>query len=148
MAEKEKIKTKTRTEESNEVIIDAKGAVLGRMASFAAKQALRGKIVTVVNAEQAVITGRQHIVLDDFLNKVRLGHTAQKGPLFSKMPTSICSRTIRGMIGWKNRRGKVVFKNIKCYVGVPQMYESSEKITFKHARGITLAKLSALSGQR
>lgn len=143
-----KIKTKVMTEERKEVIIDAKGAVLGRMASLAAKQALRGNTVAVVNAEQAIITGRQSVVLDDFLHKIRLGHTAQKGPLFSKMPTSICSRAIRGMIGWKNPRGKVIFKNIKCYVGVPQMYESSEKITFKPARGITLAKLSAFAGQR
>ena len=143
-----KSKIKTRTEEKKEVVIDAKGAVLGRMASFAAKQALRGNSVAVVNAEQAVITGRRNIVLDDFLQKMRLGHTAQRGPLVSKMPLSICRRTIRGMIGWKNSRGKKMFENVRCYEDIPKFYESSEKITFKPAKGTTLAKLSALAGQR
>jgi large subunit ribosomal protein L13 len=131
-------------EARKEVIIDAKGAVLGRMASFAAKQALRGNNIVVVNSEQAVITGKLSIVIEDFKKKLRLGHTAQKGPIVSRPPEMICRRAIRGMIAWKSAHGKQIYRNIKCYEGVPRNYESSEKITFKPARGVTLAKISSL----
>ena len=48
----------------NEIIIDATDAALGRMATFAAKQALNGKKVIILNSEDAIITGKKHAILD------------------------------------------------------------------------------------
>ena len=61
----------------------------------------------------------------------------------------MCRRAVRGMIGWKGSRGREAFKNVRCYEGVPQDYESAEKMTFKKAKpGMTLARLSQLVRQK
>ena len=39
------------------LIIDAKEAVVGRVAAYAAKQAMLGKEVKVINAEKAIMSG-------------------------------------------------------------------------------------------
>ena len=46
------------------MIIDANNLILGRMATFIAKQALLGEDIKIVNCEKAVITGdRKEILL-------------------------------------------------------------------------------------
>jgi ribosomal protein L13 len=50
-----------------ETIIDAKGLILRRFATYAAKQALLGNKVIVVNASQSVISGRKRVVYDRML---------------------------------------------------------------------------------
>ena len=40
-------------------IIDGKNTVLGRLASFAAKEALKGEEIVVLNCEQVIITGNK-----------------------------------------------------------------------------------------
>ena len=41
------------------MLIDSKNIILGRLASFAAKHALLGENVDIVNCESAVITGNK-----------------------------------------------------------------------------------------
>ena len=43
----------------NKIIIDANGAVFGRLCSFAAKKALEGDEVIIVNSENAIMTGNK-----------------------------------------------------------------------------------------
>ena len=114
-----------------EIIIDAEGAVLGRMSTYAAKQAMQGNKIIVVNCEKAIITGNQKALLEVYLNKRTRGGTSQKGPYFSKMPERIVRRTIRGMLPWKKTVGREAFKRIFCYSDVPVEYSSKEKLTFK-----------------
>ena len=42
----------------NATIIDAKGLILGRMASVIAKRLLQGETIIIVNAEEAAISER------------------------------------------------------------------------------------------
>ena len=42
-------------------IIDGKGAILGRLASYAAKQALKGEEIVVLNCEEVIITGNKKV---------------------------------------------------------------------------------------
>ena len=42
-----------------DVVIDARDCILGRVASEVAERALDGDSVKVINAEQAVVTGRK-----------------------------------------------------------------------------------------
>jgi large subunit ribosomal protein L13 len=48
------------------VFIDAEGQVAGRLASRAAKEALKGRRVVIVNAEKAVITGNPSFVIKNY----------------------------------------------------------------------------------
>ena len=103
-------------------VIDAENMVLGRLAGHVAKQALLGYEVAVVNSEKAVITGNKKAIIDKY--KVRRERGAPRtGPFFPRLPEKIVKRTIRGMLPYKKPRGRDAFKNIKCYIGVPEKFE-------------------------
>lgn len=136
---------------SKEIVIDAKGSVLGRLASFIAKKALQGNSVIVVNSEKVIIIGKPQDILNDHLKKFSLGKGAQKGPLLSRKPEAILRRAIRGMLGRKKTKGREAFKRVKCYKGMPEKYANVEKIdVFKKEalNFITLEKLSKLIRQK
>ena len=47
------------------IIVDGKDLVVGRVASFVAKQALNGETVKIVNCEQMYITGDKTFLLNE-----------------------------------------------------------------------------------
>ena len=113
-------------------IIDGKGTVLGRLASFAAKEAIRGEEIVVLNCEQIIITGNKKNIKENFQKKREKIGSGQKGPKHSRLNNRIVKRTIRGMLpNHRKGRGKEIFKKIKCYVGVPKEFQDSEKIKLK-----------------
>jgi len=110
-------------------IIDGKNAVLGRLASFVAKEALKGEEITIINCEQVIITGNKKRIKEDFEEKRRKVGSGQKGPKVSRLSERIVKRAIRGMLpNHRQGRGKEAFKRIKCYTGVPEDYKESKKI--------------------
>ncbi|MEM3405593.1 MAG: 50S ribosomal protein L13 [Candidatus Pacearchaeota archaeon] len=129
-----------------EIIIDATNSPLGRIASFAAKKALLGNKVIIVNTEKAIITGKKESVLEEYLKKRRKGGDIQKGPFFPSNVEKIMKRTIRGMLPYKQYRGREALKKIKCYESVPKGLENKEKISLenKKEKGITLLQLTKL----
>ncbi len=113
-------------------VIDGKNAVLGRLASFVAKEALRGEEIVVLNSEQVIITGNKKNIKENFEKKRERVGSGQQGPKHSRLDDRIVKRTIRGMLpNHRKGRGKEVFKKIKCYVGVPKEFENSKKIILK-----------------
>ena len=116
---------------AEEIIIDAEDSVMGRIATFAAKQALLGKKIIILNCEKAIVTGDRKMIEAEFREKSIRGGTAQKGPYFSRNPERIMKRVIRGMLPYKKQRGATAFENIKCFKGIPENYLSSEKINVK-----------------
>lgn len=144
----EKVETKKEKKENKEeIIIDATDAVLGRLATFAAKQARSGKKVVVVNSEKAKIIGNPKIIVEKYLARLRLGHGAQKGPIISRRPTALLRRAIRGMIERKRTTGREAFKNIRCYEGIPKEFEKKEKIKLEKREAIKFITLEKLSKQ-
>ena len=130
---KNKEKNDLANENREEIIIDGEKAAAGRLATFAAKQALLGNNVTVLNCKKVVVTGPEKAILAIYRNKRDRGGTAQKGPYFSRSPEEIIRRTIRGMLPWKKSRGREVFKQIRCYPEIPAEYQNKEKIRMKEA---------------
>lgn len=129
------------------IIIDAEGCVVGRLSSYAAKKALEGNQIIILNSEKAIFIGKPKDVLEKYLKRFRLGHGVQKGPLHSRKPELILRRTIRGMIGRKKSKGRDAFKRVRCYIGVPEKYANAEKISIAKKKAlnfITLEKLSKL----
>ena len=81
---------------NNEIVIDAEGGVLGRVASYAAKEALKGKKVVIVNCNEALITGKRRMIFGDYkIMRAKRGHSL-KGPKFPKVAERIMKRTVRG----------------------------------------------------
>jgi len=108
------------------MIIDAKDTVLGRLSSYVAKQVLLGNKVDVINCEEAVVSGRKEAILDEYRRRIHR-KAPTKGPYFYRRPDMFVRRTIRGMLPFKRARGRDAFKNVKCYIGVPENLKS-EKI--------------------
>lgn len=107
------------------MIIDASNTILGRLAAFAAKQALLGQDVVIVNAEKAVVSGKPQVVFDRWRQRFSRG-VPSKGPFIHRSPDRLVRRTVRGMIPYKTPRGREAFKRVMCYVGVPPAFEGKE----------------------
>jgi large subunit ribosomal protein L13 len=101
-------------------VIDATGLVLGRMATHAAKRAIEGDDVHIVNAEKAIIVGSSRKAIQEhYLFKRHVG-TMRKGPFFPREPHLIVKRTCRGMINYQSSSGRAAYKRIKAHLGVPK----------------------------
>lgn len=136
------------------IIIDGKDLILGRFAAFAAKQALLGEEVHIVNVELAVITGDKRKTIDSFKQKRERG-APLVGPFFPRMPDRIVKRSIRGMLDYNAPRGKVAFARIKCHIGVPTQFAGKEMVSFEkmhvdktHAKYITIKEISRELGAK
>jgi large subunit ribosomal protein L13 len=100
------------------MIIDATNMIIGRIATVAAKKALLGENIDIVNCEKAVITGKKAFLVADTKRRVDMG-IHSKGPFFSRMPDKFVKRIIRGMLPYKQEKGRNAYKRIMCYIGVP-----------------------------
>jgi len=123
------------------MIIDADGLILGRLASFAAKQALNGEDVIIVNCEKTVVSGSFDNVISKYKRLFDMGHP-RYGPFWHRKPDLFVRRIIRGMLPWKKPRGREAFKKIKCYVGFPEQLKGSnpEKLEHFHASKLLTSK--------
>jgi large subunit ribosomal protein L13 len=114
------------------MIVDAKDLVAGRLATVVAKRALLGEKIDIVNSEKAVIIGKKKAIFAKYERKRRMGD-AKKGPFLHRSPERIMKRIIRGMLPYKQAKGKNAFKNIKCHLGVPKKFENEKIETIKEA---------------
>jgi len=128
------------------IVINAENAILGRLASFVAKQALKGEEIVIVNCEKAVITGRGEKIKEEFLEKRKRIGSSQKGPKYPKESYKVVKRTIRGMLpDHRKGRGKEALKRIKCYNDIPQEFQNVKKISAGKEKGIKITKVGELS---
>ena len=114
------------------MIIDAKDTILGRLCSFAAKQALLGKKVDVVNCEEAYVSGQKAATFENYIRRIDR-KAPNKGPYLYRRPDMFVRRTIRGMLPFKRSRGRDAFKNVMCHVGVPEKFKNENAIKFENA---------------
>lgn len=114
------------------MIINAENLILGRLASYAAKQALLGEKVDIVNCEKAVITGSKSNVLKKYKRKRKMGDTF-KGPFFPRMPDRLVRRAIRSMLPYKREKGSNAFKRVMCYISLPSEFKDKNLETIKEA---------------
>ncbi|MFB6136339.1 MAG: 50S ribosomal protein L13 [Halobacteriaceae archaeon] len=120
-----------------DVVVDARDCIVGRVASNVAERALDGERVAVVNAERAVVTGRREEVVDTYRTRVNdLG--SDRGPNYPKRPDGILKRAVRGMLPYKQRRGREAFSNVRVYVGDP--YDGEGQVL----DGTSLDRLSSI----
>ena len=85
------------------IVVDAKGHLLGRLASYVAKQLEQGQRVVIVRAEHTLISGghfRNKLKFMEFLRK-RMSTNPKKGPIHQRAPSRHLWRVIRGMLPHK-----------------------------------------------
>lgn len=130
------------------MIIDGTNLILGRLASYAAKRSLEGENVIIVNSELVVISGKKESTTSIYREKVNRGNPL-KGPYFPKMADRLVRRTIRGMLPYKQARGKEAFERVMCYLGVPEKYKNEkiqvlEDLNFNKLKTARFIRLGAL----
>jgi large subunit ribosomal protein L13 len=99
-------------------IINAEGLIVGRMASIIAKRLLNGEQIVLVNAEKAVVSGKKKSKVMEVKQFLEVGYP-EKGPFHYRRPDRIVRRTVRGMLPYKQPRGKQAYKRLKVFIGVP-----------------------------
>ena len=116
----------------NAIIIDAKGLILGRMASIIAKHLLQGESVIVLNAEKAAISGKRLQIVEEAKTFLEVGHP-RKGPYHPRRPDKIVRRTVRGMLPRRKPKGRQAYKRLKVYLGAPKEFDGKEIQTILEA---------------
>ena len=139
-------------------IIDATGHVAGRLASVVAKRLLNGEDIVVVNAENAIVTGRRSVVLSEFKARKARGSTTSRmrgiGPLYPRRPDNILKRTISRMLPYQQPRGRQALRRLRVYIGVPDAYQGQALEAIEIARrpprspSMSLGEVSGLLGSK
>ncbi len=123
------------------MIIDATNLIIGRMASVAAKELLKGEKVIIVNAEESIISGARSSVLGKYRERRErksIVNPARHGPFFPRRPEGIVRRAVRGMLPYKKAKGKNAFKNLRVYSGMPKELEGKKIETVELANASKL----------
>ena len=118
-------------------IIDADGLILGRMASKIAKKLLNGEKVIIVNAEKAIISGKKKSKVAEAKEFLEVG-APRRGPFHYRRPDRIMRKTVRGMLPFKQPKGKTAFKRLKVFIGVPEELKDKQMATLKEAQASKL----------
>lgn len=130
------------------MIVDAKDQVLGRMASEIAKKLLDGKNVKVINAGEAIITGKPEKTVEKYRKRKDMGDP-HHGPYYPNNSDAIFRKTVKGMLPMKKSRGERAFKRLKVHKENPNEKEG-EKISKKkddtYTKYITLDDLAKRIG--
>ena len=123
----------------NWFIVNADGAVLGRLSSRVANM-IRGKHKTyftphvdcgdkviVTNAEKVRLTGRKWDKREYFSHSGYPGSQKRTTPrqLAAKSPPKLIERAVKGMLP-KNRLGRKLFKNLYVYEGSKHPHDAQE----------------------
>jgi len=127
-------------------VIDAEGAVLGRLAAQVA-DILRGKnkpvytphldagdFVVVINAEKVVVTGKKET------GKLFMTYSGWKGSekftsvaqIRARHPEKLITHAVRGMVP-KNRLGRVLMTKLKVYKGNQHPHAAQQPAPLKAA---------------
>ena len=113
------------------------------MASYAAKESLKGEEIAIVNCSEVIITGNRKKIEEEFHEKRSRVGSSQKGPKHSRKSEKIVKRTIRGMLpNYREGRGREVWKRIRCYDKIPKELEGKEFIKLKKEDKIKTNKIS------
>src|SRR5437899_11300668 len=118
-----------------EEVVDASNLILGRMASYVAKQALEGKKMVVLNAERAIISGTKArgVARAKTKLKTRTLGSQEKAPTHPRRTDNYVRRVIRGMLPGKTTDGNQAVDRLVVYIGIPKEYEGNTFNTASHA---------------
>ena len=117
-------------------VIDASNLILGRLASYAAKQLLLGAKIVIINSEKSVISGSKQNISEKFKKRLQLRTlgSQKKAPKHPHRPDNFVRRTIRGMLPWKKPKGKTAYRRLRVYIGVPHAYPLTNIETLPEAK--------------
>jgi large subunit ribosomal protein L13 len=118
-------------------LVNAEGLIVGRMCSKVAKRLLNGEQVIILNAEEAVFSGKRKSKIAEAKQFLEVG-APERGPFHYRRPDRFLRKTVRGMIPFKQPKGKNAYKRLKVFMGIPMEFKGQEMITFTEASSANL----------
>ena len=118
-------------------VVNGDGLILGRMCSKIAKRLLNGEEIIVVNAEKIIISGKKKSKVAEAHKFLEVG-APERGPFHSRRPDRIVCKTVRGMVPWRQPKGKLAYKRLKVFLGVPEELKDQKMETIDQANAAKL----------
>jgi large subunit ribosomal protein L13 len=118
-------------------LVNADGLILGRMSSVVAKKLLNGEKVIIVNAEKVLISGKKKSKVAEAKEFLEVG-APLRGPFHYRRPDRILRKTVRGMLPFKQPKGKNALKKLKVFISVPEELKDQQMGTLKEAQAAKL----------
>jgi large subunit ribosomal protein L13 len=118
-------------------IVNAEGLIVGRMCSKVAKLLLNGEKVIILNAEKAIFSGKKKSKVAEAHKFLEVG-APMRGPFHYRRPDRFLRKIVRGMVPFKQPKGKSAYKRLKVFMGVPLEFKEQNLITFKEAQSTNL----------
>jgi large subunit ribosomal protein L13 len=142
------------TNKPSVTFVNAEGQIVGRMCSKIAKLLLNGEEVIILNAEKAVFSGKKKSKIAEAHLFLEVG-APERGPFHYRRPDRFLRKTVRGMVPFKQPKGKAAYKRLKVYMSVPAEFKDVKMISFDDALSanlkgphFTLAELAKEIGWR
>jgi len=135
-------------------LVNAEDQIIGRMCSKVAKLLLNGEEVVILNAEKAVFSGKKKNKISEAKEFLDVG-APERGPFHYRRPDRYLRKTVRGMVPFKQPKGKSAYKRLNVFMGIPEEYKNKNMISFDDAQvanlkgpHFTLAELAKEIGWR
>jgi large subunit ribosomal protein L13 len=131
------MQTAQATAKASAAIINGEGLILGRLCSKVAKRLLNGEQVIILNAEKIIISGKKKSKIAEAHKFLEVG-APDRGPFHSRRPDRIVGKTVRGMVPWKQPKGKTAYKRLRVYMGIPEEFKDQKLETIEQASATKL----------
>jgi large subunit ribosomal protein L13 len=120
----------------NEVIVDATDCIAGRMCSRVSKLLLKGNRVSIVNSENAMLSGDKYKTIDLYKEFLEINSVTNPvhGPFHPRRPDTILTKMVRGMIPKTKTSGIEAFKRLRVYIGTPHGLSKSKRESFEDTK--------------
>ena len=126
-----------QTSKTSVTLVNAEGLIVGRMCSKVAKRLLNGEQVIILNAEKAVFSGKKKSKVAEAKQFLEVG-APERGPFHYRRPDRFLRKTVRGMLPFKQPKGKNAYKRLKVFMGIPLELKDQKMITFTEASSTNL----------
>ncbi len=125
------------TKKAPVTLVNAEGLIVGRMCSKVAKRLLNGEEVIILNAEKAVFSGKKKSKVLEAHVFLEVG-APRRGPFHYRRPDRFLRKAVRGMVPYKQPKGKNAYKRLKVFMGIPLELKDQPMITFTEASSANL----------
>ena len=118
-----------------EIVIDGRGHLLGRLASYVAKDLLNGQRIVVVRCEEILKSGslfRNKLDRQETISR-HINTNHRKGFKHWKAPSRIFWKTVRGMLPHKTPVGTAALGRLRVFEGIPFPYDHKKRMVIPNA---------------
>jgi large subunit ribosomal protein L13 len=126
----------TQIRNKDEVVVDATDCVAGRICSRVSKLLLKGNRVSVVNSENAQLSGNKYMTINLYKENLEISSVTNPihGPFHPRRPDTILTRMVRGMIPKTKASGIEAFRRLRVYIGVPEELKNKKVEVIQNAK--------------